>query len=189
MDKKIIIGVVIVIVVAILGAYFWFSTPDHGLVGGDCSVILPSDYTVEDNGFSHKGDIGIYFVPINGTDGKKQKEYFDAYKTYGKDCGYQNVSSSKINGFKVYEYSANPDELKNITTDTEIEGNYEVSHVISTYTPYKDVTDMDVVKFRYVSYVDKNDKLYELYILTNNTDADLHSGEISKIINSISTRK
>ena len=99
----------------------------------------------------------------------------------------KKVTTDKVNGFKLYEYMANPDKLKKVSTDKVSSGNYETWKEIDPYTPFEDVTDMDVVSFRYIAYVNKDTKdVSELYIFTNNTDADLYSKDIANIINSIS---
>ena len=96
----------------------------------------------------------------------------------------KNVTTRKINGYTVYEFSANLRKLKTVTTDKVRSGNYETWNEINLYLPYKDLTDIDVKKYRYVGYV-KNNKINELYIFTNNSKADLYSDDIENMIKSI----
>ena len=187
MNKKVIIGVVIVIIVAILAAIFLLNPSEVTLVAGDTSVTLPSDYELDqDTGIATKGDIGVLYMPVASSDVKAQKALFDTLKSNGKDAGYKKVKTDTINGFKVYQYSANPDKLKKVSSDKVREGNYETWKEYEPYTPFKDMTKMDVKQFRYTAYVNETSKtISELYIFTNNTDVDLYSSDIESIINSI----
>lgn len=184
MDKKILIGIIVVVIVAILGGLFLLGSSDVPLLAGDNSVTLPSDYILDDKGVAYDGDVGVVFVPVMGGNASAQKDLFDTLKAKGKDAGYKNVTTDKVNGFKLYEFVANPDKLQKISSDKVVSGNYETWKEYEPYIPYKDFTDMDVVKYRYVGYV-KGDSIDELYIFTNNTDVDLYSSEINDIVNSI----
>ena len=184
MDKKVIIAIIAVILVAIIGAVLFLGSSETTLYAGDNYITLPSDYLVDENGVAYNNDTGVVFIPVVGGNASDQKMIFDTLKAKGKDAGYNNVTTTKINGYDVYEFSADPNKLKTVTTDKVISGNYETWKEISPYLPYKDLTDMDVVKYRYVGYI-KDNKTNELYIFTNNTKTDLYSSDIEKIINSI----
>ena len=187
MDRKILIAIIVVLVVAVFGIVYFLGSSDVTLVAGDDTVTLPSDYVIDDQGVAYSGDIGILFMPVMGGNTSDQDFLFDVLKSKGKDAGYKNVTTDKTNGFKVYQYVANPDKLEKISTDKVQSGNYETWKEISPYTPFKDATSMDVVKFRYVGYLNKDtDSISELYIFTNNTDVDLYSSDIEAIVNSIS---
>ena len=186
MNKKVIIAIVIVIIVAILGVLFLVGSANVTLIAGDTSLTLPNDYVVDEKGIAYNGDIGIMYSPVMGGNASDQDTLFKALKSNGKDAGYKNVTTDNVNGFKLYEYTANPDKLKKVSTDKVQSGDYETWKEYDPYIPYKDVTSMDVVKFRYIAYLN-NDKnsLSELYIFTNNTDVDLYSKDMDSIINSI----
>ncbi|SEL09407.1 hypothetical protein SAMN05216439_1943 [Methanobrevibacter gottschalkii] len=186
MNKKVVVAIVVVVIVAILAILMFIGSSNVTLMAGDSCITLPSDYMLDNKGIAYKNDIGIFFVSVSGNSPKDQKELFDAIKSNGKSSGYKNVTTDKVNGFKLYEYEANPDKLKNVSSDRKISGSYETWKTYSPYTPYEDVSDMDVTKFRYIAYVNENtDDISELYIFTNNTNVDLYSGEIAKIIDSI----
>jgi hypothetical protein len=184
MDKKILIGIIAVVVVAILGGLFLIGSSDVTLFAGDNTITLPSDYIIDDKGVAYNGDVGVMFLPVMGGNASAQKELFDTLKSKGSDAGYKNVTTDKVNGFKLYQFVANPDKLQKVSSDRVSSGNYETWKEYEPYIPYKDFTDMKVVKYRYVGYV-KGDSIDELYIFTNNTDVDLYSSDINNIVNSI----
>ena len=184
MNKKAIIAIVVVIIVAILGVLMFLGNGNTVLSTIDASVTLPNNYTLDENGVATCGDVGVYFTSVSGGSKDAMDELFGALKSNGKDAGYKKVKTDKVNGYKTYLYSANPKNLKNVSTDRVYSGNQYSWKEYEPYTPYKDVTDMKVKNFRYVAFV-KDDKIDELYIFTNNTDVDLYSPEFEKIINSI----
>ena len=184
MNKKIIIAAVAIIIVAILGVFLFLGTTDITLASMDASITVPNNYTVDENGIAYSDDVGIYFTSVTGDSKKAKDELFETLKSNGKDSGYKKVKTDEINGYNIYEYSANPDKLKKVSSDREYHGNEYSWTDYEPYTPYKDVSDMDVKNFRYVAYV-KDDKVNELIIFTNNTDIDLYSTEFANIINSI----
>ena len=113
-------------------------------------------------------------------------ELFKTLKSKGSDAGYKNVTVEKLNGYQTYQYGANPDKLKTVSSDKVRSGNYETWKDYTPYTPFKDVSDMDVVAYRYVAFVNKDSgTIDELYIFTNNTNVDLYSKDIDAIINSV----
>ncbi|WP_405267527.1 hypothetical protein [Methanobrevibacter sp.] len=188
MDKKmkIILAVVAVIIIAILGVFLFLSNSDVTLSGLDSQVTLPNNYTLDDKGVATLGDVGIYYTGIQGGDTNSVDDFYKALKSNGKDSGYQNITTDKINGFKVYEFAANPKELKNVSSDREYSGNQYSWTEYPPYIPYKGMTDMDVDHFRYIGFINPNTKtLSELTIFTNNSDVNLYSKDIDAIINSI----
>lgn len=185
MNKKILIGVIVVVIVAILGVLYMVGSSDLTLVAGDDVVTLPSEYMLDDKGIAYKDDVGVLFAPVMSGNASAEKELFDALKSNGKDAGYKKIKTDEINGFKVYEFSAAPDKLKTVSSDRVSSGDYEYWHDYAPYKPYEGMTNMDVAKYRYVGYV-KDNKISELIIFTNNTNVDLYSDEINGIVNSIS---
>lgn len=184
MKKKIIIAVVAIIIVAVLGVLLFLGNVDINLTSMDASITIPNNYTVDENGVAYSGDIGIYFTSITGGSKKAQDELFKTLKANGKDYGYKKVKTDEVNGYELYEFSANPDKLKKVSSDKEYHGNEYKWMEYDPYKPFEDVSDMDVKNFRYVAY-EKDDKINELIIFTNNTDIDLYSTEFANIINSI----
>jgi len=186
MNKKIIIGVIVVIIIAIIGVLFFLGSSNLIIPAGESQITLPSQYTIDDKGIAYNGDIGIYFTSVVGSSPKDQIKFFNTIKSNGKDAGYKNVTTKKIKGYKTYQYSANPKELKEVSSDRQASGNYETWKEYKPYTPFTDITDMDVVSFRCIEYVNKDSKdICDLYIFTNNTDVDLYSPDMQKIVNSI----
>ena len=185
MNKKVIIGIVIVVIIAIVAGLFLFNSADLTLVAGDAQVTVPGNSTVDKDGVAHYGDIGITFTPIVGLNESSMKEMFDAFKSNGADAGYCNVTTGEVNGYKTYEFNADPTKLKTVSSDKVASGDYETWNEYDPYIPYKGITDMKVVKFRYIGFV-KDGSIKELCIFTNNTGADLYSSDMANIINSIS---
>ena len=184
MNKKVIIAIVVVIIVAILGVLMFLGNGNTVLSTTDASVTLPNNYTLDNKGVAYCGDVGVYFTSVTGGSKEAQDELFKALESNGKDAGYNKVKTDNVNGYKTYQYSANPKNLKNISTDKVYYGNQYSWKEYEPYVPFKDVSDMKVKNFRYVAFV-KDDKINELYIFTNNTDVDLYSSEFDNIINSI----
>lgn len=185
MDKKAIIAIVVVVIIAILGVLLFLGGSGETVLSTvDASVTLPNNYTVDENGVAYAGDVGVYFTSVSGGSKKDQDELFDALKANGKDSGYKKVKTDKVNGYKTYQFSANPDKLKKVSTEREYSGNQYSWKEFEPITPFKDISDMKVKNYRYVAFV-KDDKIDELYIFTNNTDVDLYSSEFDNMINSI----
>ena len=184
MNKKAIIAIVAVVIVAILGILFFIGSGDTVLQTMDATVTLPNNYTLDDKGVATCGDVGVFFTSVTGGSKAAQDELFKALESNGNDAGYKKVKTGKVNGYKTYQYSANPKNLKNVSTDRVYSGNQYSWKEYAPYTPFEDLSDMKVQKFRYVAFV-KDDKIDELYIFTNNTDVDLYSPEFENIINSI----
>lgn len=180
---KIIIGVVIVIIaVAIIG--FYLSTAEVTLAADDAQITLPSNYTVKDKIIASSGDTNISFVPQKGTSSDKdfENKFFGAIKSNGKAAGYKNVTNKTINGYTVHEFAANPNKLKNVSTDHKdtSEGVAWTTYPPETVAYFDDPVD----HFRNVNYI-KGDNVYTLKIYTSNPDTNLYTPEIEKIINSI----
>lgn len=180
---KIIIGVIVVIVAIIAAGFFILSNADTTLVANDATITLPSKYVPDDKGVASADNVSVLFTPVSGGSAAQEKAFFQAIKDNGKEAGYKNISKTKVNGYTVYDYSANPDKLKNVSSNKEYSGDTTSWMTYTPYLAYDGVTTMDVDHFRMVSYM-KDDNIYYLTFFTDNPDTDLYSSEIDQIINS-----
>ena len=180
---KIIIGVIVVIIAIIAAGALILSNSDVTLMANDATITLPSKYTIDDKGVASSDNVSVLFTPVSGGSAAQEKAFFQAIKDNGKDAGYKNISKTKINGYTVYDYSANPDKLKNVSSNKEYSGDTTSWMTYTPYLAYDGVTTMDVDHFRMVSYM-KDDNVYYLTFFTDNPDTSLYSSEIDQIINS-----
>ena len=180
---KIIIGVIVVIVAIIAAGMMILSNSDVTLVANDATVTLPSKYVIDDKGVASGDNVSVLFTPVRGGSAAQEKAFFQAIKDNGKEAGYKKIKDTTINGYTVYDYSANPDKLKNVSSNKEYSGDTTTWMTYTPYLAYDGVTTMDVDHFRMVSYM-KGDDVYYLTFFTDNPDTDLYSSEIDQIINS-----
>lgn len=188
MEKKgkIIIGVVIVIIVIIIAGVLFLANSDVILRSDSVQVTLPSNYTIDDKGVAVCEDTNILLTPVFGVTGDSEKDIYKTIKANGKEAGYKNITNKTINGFDVFEFAANPDKLKNVSSDREYssDGSYSWETYAPNY-PYEGTTSLNVDHYRLVSFI-KGDKVNYLTIFTDNPNTSLYTPEIENIINSIS---
>ena len=179
---KIIIGVVAAILVVLIAGFLLLGNADVTLLGDGSQVTLPSNYTVDELAVATAGDTSVMFTPVSGATKDSEAEFYSATKTNGKDAGYQNVTSSKINGYKVYEFAANPNKLKNVSTDEVTSGDTTTWKTFEPYLPFG--SDAGVDHYRMITFV-KDGKVNYLTFYTDNPDTSLYTPEIDAIIHSI----
>lgn len=181
MDKKVIIGIIVAIVVILLAGYFILNTGDKILVAENLQVTVPGNYTADSEFSANAGDINITFIEQKGLPNNDFAKFFKAVSVNGKDAGYENVTNKTINGTAAYELAAHPDKLKNISTEREAtaEGEAWTTYPPEFVAPYEKVDH-----FRSVYYV-KDDKVYVLSITAGNASTNLYTPEIDGIINSL----
>ena len=170
--------------------WFDFLSGDVTLESMDSSVTLPKNFTVNDNGTATAGDVKIQIISSKDSP-ETLKPFRDAVATKGNESGYMDYKNGTIGNFSYYEFTANPKELKNISTDKITTG--DVTEWME-YPPQIVTVLLDdvnsVEKFREVDYTHNNDnKSTTLLISTNNTNVDLHSAYIDDIVNSITELK
>lgn len=190
MDKK-IIAIIAVAIVAVVGiGLFVLGSGDITLEALDASVTLPNNFTVDDRGVASAGDVKVELVGSNDAP-DMLTSFMDAVAKRGADAGYKDYKNGTIGNFTFYEFTANPKELKNISTDRQTTSEGE------TWTEYPPQMVLGILgdtsnveKIREVAFVNTQDnKITTLLIYTNNTNVDLHTPEIDKIVNSIAPLK
>ena len=187
MDKKKIIIAVVVIIAIIAAGLLILGSSDITLQGVGAKVTIPNNYTVDDKGVASAGDVKIAFIgSADGTNADVEK-FYGAIAKSGNESGYKNYKNGTIGDFKFQEFSANPKELKNITTEKVTSGD------TTSWTEYPPqmatvgmINDDSVVNMRRVTFVNtKDNTINDLIIYSNNTNIDLNTPEFDKIINSI----
>lgn len=183
MDKKVIIGIIVAIVVVALAGYFLLTSGNTTLVAEDLQVIAPGNYSASSDFSAAAGDVNVSFVPQKGTSNKEfVNKFFKAVMANGKNAGYENITNKSINGTEAYEFAAHPGNLKNVSTEREATAEGEAW---TTYPPeFAAPFEGNVDHFRSVYYV-KDDKVYVLTFTTGNASTNLYTPEIDGIINSI----
>ena len=191
MDKKKIIIAVVVIIAIIAAGLLILGSSDITLQGVGAKVTIPNNYTVDDKGVASAGDVKIAFIgSADGTNSDVEK-FYGAVAKSGNESGYKNYKNGTIGDFKFQEFSANPKELKNISTDKVTTG----AETTWMEFPPQIVTVLlddvnSVQKFREVDYINSKDNtITTLLISTNNSNVDLHSADIDNIVNSIAEIK
>lgn len=181
-NMKIIIAVVVVILLALVAAFAMFSNSDQYLLGTGADLTVPSTFELDqDKLTASNDDVILIFNGILGNT-NEVSDFYKAISENGKSAGYQNISEDTINGFKVYEYEADPHNLTTLK--------YGSSTKWIEYEP-TNLTDgtgskIDTTHFRKVYYISPNNSVAnELTIIAKNPGADLHSKEIEDIIHSI----
>ena len=186
MDKKIIAVIAVVIVAVIAIGLFVIGSSYVTLEALDASVTLPNNFTVDDKGVATAGDVKVQL--IGSTDNSDVLSSFMAtVAKKGSDSGYKDYKNGTIGEFTYHEFTANPKELKNLTTDrqTTSEGETWMEYPPDMILGMINDTS-NVVKIREVDFINtKTNKITTLLVYTNNTDADLNSPEINNIVNSI----
>ena len=186
MDKKktILLAIAAIVILALIGAFLLFSNADVTLEGTGATVTLPSDYELNMNtGTATKGDVEMFFNGIIG-DTSFTTDFYKAISANGKSAGYENVTEDTINGFKIYEYAAKPDNLKVVK--------YGSSTQWVEYSPVN-LTDNSGSKisadhYRKVYFISPNNSVAnELTIIAKNPETDLYSQEINDVIHTIAT--
>ena len=118
---------------------------------------------------------------LSGDAYSDEMKYLQAIKANGPASGYQNITNTTINGFKVYEYAGSPLELKNVSTNKARSGDY------LTWTTYRPFLPYDTAfsnHFRFVDYI-KDGHTSNLFIYTSSPNVDLYTADIEKIIHSV----
>lgn len=184
MEKKvkIIIGVVVVILALLIAGFLFLSNVEPTMLGDDSQITLPSNYTIDEKGVATAGNTSVMFTPVIDGSKDSEVEWYNAVKSNGKEAGYENITSSKVNGYKLYEFAGNPDKLKNVSTDKVTTGSTTTWKTFEPYLPFG--SDADVDHYRMISMV-KGDKVHYLTFFTNDPDTSLYTPEIDGIINSI----
>lgn len=181
-NTKIILGVVAIVLIIVVAAFFVLFTMDKTLEGDGAAVTIPGSFSVDaDSGIATNGTISIVMVPQQ-TSSAKELKYIGAIKSNGKSAGYENITNTTtINGYDVFEYAGHPLKLKNVSTDRVRSGGYERWTTYEPYLPY-DLVFSD--HFRFVDYI-KGEHVSNLFIYTSDPSVDLYSADIDKIINSV----
>ena len=179
---KIIIGVVVAILAILIAGILILANTDITMVGNDAQITVPSNYLLDDNGVATDGNTSIMFTGIMDGNKDNEAEWYAALKSNGKDSGYKNITSSKVNGYKTYEFAGNPDKLKNFSSDKVTSGNLVTWKTFEPYLPFGSSADVD--HYRMISFV-KGDTVNYLTFYTNDPDTSLYTPEIESIINSI----
>ena len=184
MEKKmkIIIGVVVVILAILIAGFLLLSNADTTIIGNDAQITMPSNYTLDEMGVATAGNTSVMFTPVIDGDKSSESEWYNALKSNGKDAGYENVTSSKVNGYTVYEYAGHPDKLKNVSTDHVTTGSTTTWKTFEPYFPFGSTADVD--HYRMLSFT-KGDKVNYLTFFTADPDTSLYTSEIDEIINSV----
>ena len=183
MDNRIIIGVVVVVAAIAAVGFYMVSTADVILYADDMQITLPHNYTADSDFSAAAGDVNISFVAQKGTTGKDfYEKFFKTISTNGKEAGYENVTNKTIGDIKVYEFTAHPSQLKNVSSNKEAtsEGEEWTVYPPEVSAPF----DKGVDHFRTVQYI-KRDNVYTLSIPTTNPSANLYTKEINTIVDSI----
>ena len=188
MNKKILVGIIVVII-AIVGVFIYLGSSDVILESTNAQVTLPSDYTInsDSNDIAVRDNVGVGFT-AGSIDKSDLDKLWKTLKSNGKSAGYEHVQISEINGFKVYEFGANPDKLKKVSSDKEYGS---TTYTWMEYKPlipaFEEMTTMDVVYFRDVLFFNKlTGRVSELVIFTDDSNIDLYSAEFQNIVESIS---
>ena len=188
MDKKIAISiaVVVVVILAILGGLFVLGNADVTLESTDSIVTLPNTYVIDETGSAtnHEEGTTIMFIGMIGSP-NNAIDLGKALLANGNSSGYENISEDTVNGFKVYEYAAKPDNLKTLK--------YGSSTEWTEYSP-ENLTDTHGSKinadhYRRVYYISPNNSTCtELTIIATKADTNLYSSEINEMIHSIALK-
>lgn len=188
MNKKILVGIIVVII-AIVGVFIYLGSSDVILESTNAQVTLPSDYTInsDSNDIAVRDNVGVGFT-AGSIDKSDLDKLWKTLKSNGKSAGYEHVQISEINGFKVYEFGANPDKLKKVSSDKEYGSTTYTWMEYKPLTPaFEEMTTMDVVYFRDVLFFNKlTGRVSELVIFTDDSNIDLYSAEFQNIVESIS---
>lgn len=186
MNKKIIAIIAIVIVAVIAIGLFVIGSADVTLEAIDASVTLPNNYTVDNNGVATAGDVKVQITGSNDNP-NLLTSFMGAVAKRGSDAGYKDYKNGTIGDFKYYEFTVNPKELKNLSTDRQTSSEGETWTEFPPDVVLGGINDVsNVKKIREVDFLNtKTNKITTLVIYTNNTDVDLNSPEINNIINSI----
>lgn len=180
--KKIIILIVAIIIIAIAGGYYYMSNQDTILRGTTSQVSLPNEYKLNEKAIATNGKTGMYFIEYGG-DNSITMDNLKAIKENGNASGYENYTESTANGYKIYEYSAKPENLKTLK--------YGSSTMWTEYPPMNltspgDNSRITCDHYRSVFYVSPNGAtISQLIIYAPDADTDLNTAEINDIINSI----
>ena len=183
--KKIAIGIIAIIVIiaiiGIVGVNLFINNMDLTLEGTTAKVTLPKDYTLNEKGLATKGNVGMYFIEMAG-DTSITTDFLKAIKS-----GYENYSESTANGYKIYEYSAKPNNLKLLK--------YGSSTKWTEYPPQNLTSPADSSRitcdhYRTIYYLSPNGAtISQLVIYTTDANTDLKTAEINDIINSIKPKE
>lgn len=174
MNKKILIGVIVVVILVILGALLMFGNGDQTISYDDyLNVTIPSNFeTTEVNGLV--------------------QECYPQNKSYVLTIIEEdNVTASEVDGqwktMKDITSNSNISEMIGISnlTDYTVGNNKVYEMLVTNTTAIKSELEYDAKLLREVDVVVPNsDKVYGLYFLTNGTAADLYNSDIEAIINS-----
>ena len=185
--KKIIIIAVIAIIAIIAAGVLILNNTNITLEGMGATVTVPHNYTLDKTGVASAGDKRVTFIGSTGGLGSDVEKYFSAVEKNGKSAGYDNYKTGNIGDFKYYEFSANPKELKNVSTEKVTTG---ATTEWTEYPPEMATGSIGnltgVAKMRKITFINtKDNSVNELILFSNSTDADLYSAEMEAIINSI----
>lgn len=185
-NKAILIAVAAIIIVAVVGTFLYISNSDLTLEGTDSKITVPNTFQFEENTpIATKDNVSVMFIGVLGQT-NDTTEFYKAVKANGNASGYENITENTINGYKVYEYAAKPENLKTVK--------YGSSTEWIEYPPIN-LTDgngkkIDADHYRKVYYVSPNNSsVNELTIIAKSPDVDLYSEEINRIVDSISLKE
>lgn len=179
--KKKYIALLVIIILLIIGAVIAFSGSfSSTTVSYECfNVTVPAGYSFDDNGTANSGDVHIIFVTQPKEANNDYPEYFKVLEKDGEASGYHNVSCRNVDGLTIYEYTANPKDLKNVSVSSDTK--------VVTYKPiipFDNIPNVD--HFRVLIIVDDaTGKEYQLIFYTTVPDVNLHTPEINNITSSI----
>ena len=128
----IILGIIVALAVIVGIVLASMGNADYTMQGDAAQITVPGNYSFDDANFIAYNDDGVNVTIMEQRSPDYFKKFYGAIRDNGKDSGYQNVTNTTINGYEVYDFAANPSELKNVSTTKEVSGGYETW---TEYTP------------------------------------------------------
>lgn len=182
--KKIILAVVVIVILAILGGLYYISTSDVELQSGaGASITLTKNFTLDEKSPQLASDGKVEIMSYGLMDNTQTvMDTFKAIKENGNASGYKNYSEDTINGFKVYEYAANPKDLKVLKYGSSTEWT-EYPPINLTY-PAGSKVDCD--HYRVVTFVSPNNAtMNQIVLIAKDANTDLYTPEINEMLRTI----
>ena len=182
--KKIILAVVVIVILAILAGLFLIGSSDLELQSGaGSSITLPNNFTMDDASTQVASNGSVEVMTYGLMDNPESaNEMFKAIKANGNASGYQNYSEDTINGFKVYEYAANPKDLKILKYGSSTEW----TEYPPTNLTYPTGSKVDCDHYRIVTFVSPNNAtMNQVVLIAKDANTDLYTPEINEILRTI----
>lgn len=175
MDLKKIIIAIIILLIVVIGAFFIISTQANQEIKYDDNfkISVPADFQ---NSKSNGSVSSVY--PSN-----------NSYVITLAEDGAMNTDNVESYFNVIQAAASNPDGKQNFTDVKKYDvGNNKVYEYTTMDTEVIKIDGHDAKKMRLLNIVVPNStKVYDMFILTNDTSLDLHNTEIEAIVNSTST--